>query len=110
MPDPKPEPEIRRAEPVQSGRSDAQAAVDAHRSADAVGRAESLRHSSAEENYVRVTSKRRRTLPLSAGSNVTERPMQFRGKRIAVKVLDPDGVEIRKNGKVDRARRRRRHA
>ena len=40
------------------------------------------------------------------GGSTTERwvnaseGLQFRGKRIAVKVLDPADVEIRKNGKV----------
>jgi hypothetical protein len=37
--------------------------------------------------------------PLQRWIDVTERPMQFRGQRIAVKVGDPTAVEIRKNGK-----------
>ena len=32
--------------------------------------------------------------------NVSEAPVQLRGQRIAVKVLDPGAVEIRKNGKI----------
>ena len=32
--------------------------------------------------------------------DVTGGSVQLRGKRIAVKVLDPSDVEIRKNGKI----------
>ena len=53
-----------------------------------------------KKTYVRVTVDNAGGASFDRWVNPTDRPAQFIGKRIAVKVLDPDAVEIRKNGKV----------
>ena len=52
------------------------------------------------KTYVRVVVDNAGGASFDRWINATDRPVQFRGKRIAVKVLDPEAVEIRKNGKV----------
>jgi hypothetical protein len=52
------------------------------------------------KTYVRVTVDNAGGASFDRWLNASDRPVQFRGRRIAVKVLDPQAVEIRKNGKV----------
>jgi hypothetical protein len=52
-----------------------------------------------KKTFVRVIVDQAGGPSLERWLNVSEGPVQFLGKRIAVKVLDPAAVEIRKNGK-----------
>jgi cytoskeletal protein RodZ len=95
-----PEPEIRRAEPVRP--------EDLIQARNPTAPAETPTQSASNrfdirplrKTYVRVTVDNAGGASFDRWLNPTDRPVQFLGKRIAVKVLDPDAVEIRKNGKV----------
>lgn len=95
-PGPEGELEVRRAEPVNPQDLKAAALAQAGPSPSPVVNRFELRP--LRKTYVRVT--------VDGGGKPVERwvtvsePLTFRGKRIAVKVLDPRDVEIRKNGKV----------
>lgn len=94
------EPEVRRAEPVHAeDLAKAQSAIAAA-SASPGGNRFDIRP--LRKTYVRVTVDNNRGGGSSVERwiNVSEGPMQFRGQRIAIKVLDPAAVEIRKNGKL----------
>ena len=97
---PEPEPEIRRAEPVRP--EDLMQARNA--SAPEVAPEDTTANRfdirPLRKTYVRVVVDNAGGASFDRWINPTDRPVQFRGKRIAVKVLDPDAVEIRKNGKV----------
>ena len=98
-PTPEPEPEIRRAEPVRP--EDLIPARNA--TAEAVPEATTSNRFDIRplrKTYVRVVVDNAGGASFDRWINPTDRPVQFRGKRIAVKVLDPEAVEIRKNGKV----------
>ena len=96
---PEPEPEIRRAEPVRpedlipARNAGAEPAAE-----DATANRFDIRP--LRKTYVRVVVDNAGGASFDRWINPTDRPVQFRGKRIAVKVLDPQAVEIRKNGKV----------
>lgn len=97
---PEGEPEVRRAEPVHpEDLKKAQAATAPSPSASPAMNRFDIRP--LKKTYVKVVvdnqpggSSFERWLEVSAG------PVQLRGKRISVKVLDPAAVEIRKNGKI----------
>lgn len=97
---PEPEPEIRRAEPVRP--EDLMQARNASApetpSEDTTSNRFDIRP--LRKTYVRVVVDNAGGASFDRWINPTDRPVQFRGKRIAVKVLDPQAVEIRKNGKV----------
>ena len=96
---PETEPEVRRAEPVH-----AEDLVGAQAARALPGISPAANHFDIRplrKTYLRVT------VDSGAGGksverwiNASEGPLQFSGKRIAVKVLDPEAVEIRKNGKI----------
>ncbi len=95
------EPEVRRAEPVHAeDLAKAQAAFIAPSpSPSPTGNRFDIRP--LRKTFVRITvdnekgrSSFERWMDVSGG------PVELRGKKIAVKVLDPSDVEIRKNGKV----------
>ena len=89
------EPEIRRAEPVRpEDLQKAQAAL----AQETVAGQNRFDIRPLKKAFVRVTVDDGG--PLQRWIDVTERPMQFRGQRIAVKISDPTAVEIRKNGKI----------
>jgi cytoskeletal protein RodZ len=97
-----PEPEVRRAEPVNPAdlaKANA-AAASPSPSASPSPVANRFDIRPLKKTFVRIT------LDTDAGRSSFERwidvtaPVQLRGKRIAVKVLDPADVEIRKNGKI----------
>lgn len=93
------EPEIRRAEPVRP-----EDLIPA-RNAGAEPAAEDTTANRFDirplrKTYVRVVVDNAGGASFDRWLNATDRPVQFRGKRIAVKVLDPQSVEIRKNGKL----------
>lgn len=97
---PEGEPEVRRAEPVHpEDLKKAQAATAPSPSVSPTMNRFDIRP--LKKTYVKVVvdnqpggSSFERWLEVSAG------PVQLRGKRISVKVLDPAAVEIRKNGKI----------
>ncbi|MDQ6655948.1 MAG: helix-turn-helix domain-containing protein [Verrucomicrobiota bacterium] len=92
------EPEIRRAEPVHAeDLENARAAIPMSSPTPAVNRYEVR---PLKKTYVRVVVDQAGQPALERWINVAEGPVQFRGSRIAIKVLDPTAVEIRKNGKV----------
>ena len=97
---PEPEPEIRRAEPVRP--EDLMQARNATAPAEAPEPAGINRFDirPLRKTYVRVTVDNAGGASFDRWVNPTDRPAHFIGKRIAVKVLDPSAVEIRKNGKV----------
>ena len=97
---PEAEPEIRRAEPVRP-----EDLIQARNATAAETPAEETTANRFDirplrKTYVRVVVDNAGGASFDRWLNPTDRPVQFRGKRIAVKVLDPDAVEIRKNGKV----------
>ena len=94
------EPEVRRAEPVHAGDLVKAPAALATPTPSPPGNRFDIRP--LRKTYVRITidgeggrrSSFERWIDVAAG------PVQLRGKRIAIKVLDPSDVEIRKNGKI----------
>ena len=96
---PEAEPEIRRAEPVRpEDLVKAQAALAAEESPGATTQ-NRFDIRPLKKTFVRVVVDDGGP-SLQRWLEVTEGPVQFRGQRIAVKLLDPSAVEIRKNGKV----------
>lgn len=98
-PSPEMEPEVRRAEPVNpADLAKAQAAIisPAPFPSPSVNRFDVR---PLKKTYVRIVVDGPGGATLERWVNVSE-GLQFRGRRIAVKVLDPADVEIRKNGKV----------
>lgn len=95
-----PEPEIRRAEPVRP--EDLIQARNATAAEPPAAPADTNRFDirPLRKTYVRVTVDNAGGASFDRWLEATDRPVHFLGKRIAVKVLDPDAVEIRKNGKV----------
>lgn len=96
------EPEVRRAEPVH--------AADLAKAPAALASVAPSPSPSANRFDIRPLRKTfiRITVDGEGGGrssferwmDVTGAPVQLRGKRIAIKVLDPSDVEIRKNGKI----------
>jgi len=96
-PTPEEEPEVRRAEPVRpEDLAKAQATADEPPVPAAPNRFD-IRP--LKKTFVRVVVDNGGP-SLQRWIDVSEGPVQFRGKQIAVKLLDPTAVEIRKNGKV----------
>jgi hypothetical protein len=92
------EPEVRRAEPVHpEDLAKPPVALAAATPPVEINRFE-LRP--LKKTFVRVTVDQANGPSLERWLDVSEGPLQFQGKRIAVKLLDPTAVEIRKNGKV----------
>jgi cytoskeletal protein RodZ len=89
------EPEVRRAEPV---RPEDLVAAPAPAVPETVAGQNRFDIRPLKKAFVRVVVDDGG--PLQRWIDVSERPMQFRGKSIAVKISDPTAVEIRKNGKV----------
>lgn len=95
---PEAEPEVRRAEPVHAeDLAKAQAALTATTPSPLSNR---FAIRPLRKTYLRVTVDSGAGESIERWINVSEAPLQFSGKRIAVKVLDPAAVEIRKNGKI----------
>jgi cytoskeletal protein RodZ len=90
------EPEVRRAEPVRP--EDLVAPPVAAAGTETVAGQNRFDIRPLKKAFVRVVVDDGG--PLQRWIDVSERPMQFRGQRIAVKISDPTAVEIRKNGKV----------
>ena len=97
---PEEEPEIRRAEPVHpEDLLKAQAAL-ASPSPKSVATLNNFDIRPLRKTYVRVVVDGASGPAVERWLNISEAPLQLRGQKIAVKVLDPAAVEIRKNGKV----------
>jgi cytoskeletal protein RodZ len=93
-----PEPEVRRAEPVRPEdlmQARNTAVAEAPQTGTNRFDIRPLRRTS-----VRVTVDNAGGASFDRVLNPTDRPVQFLGKRIAVRVSEPGAVEIRKNGKV----------
>lgn len=92
------EPEVRRAMPVNPSEVAAVAAASPSPSASPSPDVNRFEVRPVRKTYVRVT--------VDGGGRPTERwvdpseGLSFRGKRIAIKVLNPSDVVIRKNGKI----------
>ena len=98
-PTPEAEPEIRRAEPVRpEDLIQARNATAPQPLPDEEMNRFDIRP--LRKTYVRVTVDNAGGASFDRWVNPSDRPAFFIGKRIAVKVLDPDAVEIRKNGEV----------
>lgn len=95
-----PEPEIRRAEPVRPEDLIQARNATAPEPESQQGGTNRFDIRPLKKTYVRVTVDNAGGASFDRWVNPTDRPAQFIGKRIAVKVLDPAAVEIRKNGKV----------
>ena len=93
------EPEIRRAEPVNpEDLVKAEAALKGSPTPATTVNRFDIRP--LRRTFVRVIVDGGSGPAVERWMNVTEAPVQLRGQRIAVKVLDPGSVEIRKNGKI----------
>ena len=94
------EPEVRRAEPVHP--------EDLVKAEAALAAANQRQPATVNNFDIRPLRKTYLRVVVDGGSgpaverwlNISEAPLQLRGQKIAVKVLDPAAVEIRKNGKV----------
>jgi cytoskeleton protein RodZ len=96
-PSPEAEPEIRRAEPVRpEDLAKAQATTPEATPAAGQNRFD-IRP--LKKTFVRVVVDEGGP-SLQRWIDVSEGPVQFRGQRIAIKLIDPTAVEIRKNGKI----------
>ncbi|MFN2509562.1 MAG: helix-turn-helix domain-containing protein [Chthoniobacterales bacterium] len=94
------EPEVRRAEPVNpQDLVKAQAALASPGSSPSPG-GNRFEIRPLKKTFVRIVVDNAGGPSLQRWVDVSEAPMQFRGQRIAVKVLNPSDVEIRKNGKI----------
>ncbi len=94
------EPEVRRAEPVNpEDLAKARAALANEPGAETPG-VNRFDIRPLKRTFVRVVVDGSGGASLERWLNVAEGPVQFRGKKINVKLLDPTSVEIRKNGKV----------
>jgi cytoskeleton protein RodZ len=94
------EPEVRRAKPVRP-EDLAQAPAEANSSSAESGEQNRVAIKPLKRTYVRVT------VGDKGGSPAFERwvspadgTVEFRGKRVSIRVLDPDAVQITKNGKA----------
>jgi cytoskeleton protein RodZ len=94
------EPEVRRAKPVT--REDLGKAQDTTNSPP---------EESGEQNRVAIRPLKRTYVKVTVGDNggspaferwvsPTDGPVEFRGKHVSIRVLDPDAVQITKNGKA----------
>jgi len=96
-----PEPEVRRAEPVHAADLAKAKLALVSPSPSPAGAANRFEVRPLKKTFVRIivdTDKGRSSF--ERWIDVTGAPVQLSGKRIAVKVLDPADVEIRKNGKL----------
>jgi cytoskeleton protein RodZ len=94
------QPEVRRAKPVRP-EDLAQAPAEANSSSAGSGEQNRVAIKPLKRTYVRVT------VGDKGGSPAFERwvspadgPVEFRGKHVSIRVLDPDAVQITKNGKA----------
>ncbi|MGI9087116.1 MAG: helix-turn-helix domain-containing protein [Chthoniobacterales bacterium] len=96
------EPEVRRAEPVHaSDLAKAQLAMAASPSPSAPPAGNRFDIRPLRKTFVKITvDGESGRSSFSRWMDVSGAPVQLRGKKIAVKVLDPSDLEIRKNGKV----------
>jgi cytoskeletal protein RodZ len=94
------EPEIRRAEPVHPEELVQPPTATANAAASQQASVNNFDIRPLRKTYVRVVVDGGGGPAVERWLNISEAPLQLRGQKIAVKVLDPAAVEIRKNGKV----------
>jgi cytoskeleton protein RodZ len=94
------EPEVRRAKPV--GPQDiAKARGDASSSSPESNERNQVSIRPLKRTYVKVTvDDENETPPFERWISPADGPVEFRGKHVSIRVLDPDAVEIKKNGKA----------
>ncbi len=93
------DPEVRRAKPV--GPKDLKAEEPANPSSAESGEQNRVAIRSVKRTYVRVTVGDQKGSPaFERWVSPADGPVEFRGKHVSIRVLDPDAVKITKNGKA----------
>jgi cytoskeletal protein RodZ len=94
------EPEVRRAKPVRP-EDLAQAPAEANSSSPGSGEQNRVAIKPLKRTYVRVTVGDKGGSPaFERWVSPTDGTVEFRGKHVSIRVLDPDAVQITKNGKA----------
>jgi hypothetical protein len=94
------EPEVRRAEPVNPEDLVSPQTAVANAAPGAETAVNNFDIRPLRKTYVRIVVDGAAGPAVERWLSISEAPLQFRGQKLAVKVLDPAAVEIRKNGKV----------
>jgi hypothetical protein len=93
------EPEVRRAKPV--GPQDiAKARADESSASPESDERNRVSIRSLKRTYVKVTVDENQNPAFERWISPADGPVEFRGKHVSIRVLDPDAVQIRKNGKA----------
>jgi cytoskeletal protein RodZ len=94
------EPEVRKAKPVRP-EDLAQAPAETNSPAAESGEQNRVSIRPLKRTYVKVTVGDKGGTPaFERWVSPADGPVEFRGKHVAIRVLDPDAVQITKNGKV----------
>jgi cytoskeletal protein RodZ len=94
------EPEVRRAKPVRP-EDLAQAPAETNSSSAGSGEQNRVAIRPLKRTYVRVTVGDKDGSPaFERWVSPADGPVEFRGKHVSIRVLDPDAVQITKNGKA----------
>jgi cytoskeletal protein RodZ len=94
------EPEVRRAKPVRPEEL-AQAPAQTNSSPAESGEQNRVAIRPLKRTYVKVTVGDKDATPaFERWISPSDAPVEFRGKHVAIRVLDPDAVQITKNGKA----------
>jgi cytoskeleton protein RodZ len=94
------EPEVRRAKPVRP-EDLAQAPAETNSSSAELGEQNRVAIRPLKRTYVKVTVGDKEGSPaFERWVSPADGPVEFRGKHVSIRVLDPDAVQITKNGKA----------
>ena len=94
------EPEVRKAKPVRP-EDLAQAPAETNSSPAESGEQNRVAIRPLKRTYVKVTVGDKGGSPaFERWVSPTDGPVEFRGKHVSIRVLDPDAVQITKNGKA----------
>jgi hypothetical protein len=100
VPESSSEPEVRKAKPVRS-EDLAQAPAETNSSSAETGEQNRVAIRPLKRTYVKVTVGDKNGSPaFERWVSPADGPVEFRGKHVSIRVLDPEAVQITKNGKA----------